>query len=251
MKNSSTNINLVSIAGILILLVGWELAARSFGSEHILPGPLLSARSLINIVTGDGFFLALLATLGRGLTGFLIALFLGLVIGLISGMVPLVEAGFRPALVTIRSTPVISIILLALIWFRVDQVPVFIGFLTMFPIIATNITKGINYTDRGLMEMARLYQVRKARIIREIYLPSTVPYLFSAITTAVGFGWRAIIIGEVLSQPRYGIGTMMQNAQSYLLVAELIAWTVIAIVVGFLFEILIKSGEKRWVRWKT
>lgn len=82
-----------------------------------------------------------------------------------------------------------------------------------------------------------------------MYLPGISPYIYSALITATGFGWRAIIIGEVLSQPRYGIGSMMQQAQSYLLVAEVIGWTLIAVLIGFLFEQLLKFGEKRIIKW--
>jgi NitT/TauT family transport system permease protein len=73
--------------------------------------------------------------------------------------------------------------------------------------------------------------------------------LFSGASTATGFGWRSIIIGEVLSQPRYGIGAMMQDSQSFLLVSEVIAWTLIAVVFGAIFEWLIRVTEKRIMKW--
>jgi len=66
----------------------------------------------------------------------------------------------------------------------------------------------------------------------------------------MGFGWRAIIIGEVLSQPQYGIGTLMQEAQTYLLVKELIAWTLIAIIISYLFEFSVRKIEQKALVWK-
>jgi len=95
-----------------------------------------------------------------------------------------------------------------------------------------------------------LYRVRMHRILRDIYWPAILPFVYSGLSTAIGFGWRSVIIGEVLSQPRYGIGAMMQDAQSYLLVSEVIAWTVIAILVSALFELIIRLIEKRSIRWK-
>jgi NitT/TauT family transport system permease protein len=145
---------------------------------------------------------------------------------------------------------VVAIILLALIWFNVEQVPIFIGFLTMFPILAINISQGIRETDPALVQMAHLYHVNNRKILQHIYWPSILPYLFSGISTSIGFGWRSVIIGEVLSQPRFGIGAMMQDAQSYLLVSEVIAWTIIAILTGAVFEVLIRWIEKRSIRWK-
>ncbi|MCD6333085.1 MAG: ABC transporter permease [Bacteroidales bacterium] len=239
-----------SIASGVVLLILWELVARMMGSAQILPGPVSTFRSLVEIIGQDGFLQSIGLTLLRGLTGFIAAFISGLLIGILSGYSATFEAVFRPVLVTLRSTPVVAIILLALIWFRVDQVPVFIAFLTMFPVLTQNITEGIRQTDPDLLEMARLYRINPVRVFTGIHLPALTPYLFSGISTAVGFGWRAVIIGEVLSQPRYGIGSMMQGAQSYLLVSELIAWTFIAVSFSYLFELLLIQFRKRMIRWK-
>jgi NitT/TauT family transport system permease protein len=145
---------------------------------------------------------------------------------------------------------VVSLILLAIIWLGNEMVPVFIAVLTMFPILCTNIIDGVRNVDSDLVDMAEIYRVRKNRIIREIYIPSLLPFLTSGVSNALGFGWRAIIIGEVLSQPRTGVGTQMQNAQIFLQVSELIAWTLIAILVSALFEYLVRLAERKIVRWK-
>ncbi len=250
MNNSSFRNRIISLIVVLVLITGWELLSISFNSRQILPGPVDTIRSLFGIIEKPAFLSSLGITIFRGLIGFLIAFVFAVLIGIPSGLNSGIEAGFKPILITIRSTPVVAIILLALIWFHVEQVPVFIGFLTMFPILTINITQGIRETDSGLIQMAHLYQIGKPRILRDIYWPSILPFLFSGISTSVGFGWRSVIIGEVLSQPRYGIGSMMQNAQSYLLVSEVIAWTLIAILVGAAFELLIRWVEKRSITWK-
>lgn len=235
---------------VILLIIGWEWLSQSFNSRQILPGPRDTISSLVSIVWKPGFTIELGSTLLRGLTGFIIAFAGALLIGVPSGLNSGIEAGFRPVLITIRSTPVVAIILLALIWFRSEQVPVFIGFLTMFPILTINITQGIRETNTDYIHMAILYKVKYKRILTDIYWPSILPFLFSGISTAIGFGWRSVIIGEVLSQPRYGIGAMMQNAQSYLLVSEVIAWTVIAIFVGAVFEWIIRFVEQKSIKWK-
>jgi NitT/TauT family transport system permease protein len=145
---------------------------------------------------------------------------------------------------------VISLILLALIWFKVDYVAIFIAFLTMFPFICTNVIDGIKNADRDLIEMAQVYKIKHTKIIKEVYLPAITPFIFSGASSAMGFGWRAIIIGEVLSQPQFGIGTLMQSAQTYLLVKEVIAWTIIAIVISSVFELIIRKIEKAIIIWK-
>jgi len=250
MKLSFSKNNWFSIAGAFLMILIWELIALALGSRNILPDPWLTLKTLIGLFSESSFYLSLGITLLRGLLGFFIALLFSLLIGIPSGLNKKVESFFSPFIVTIRSTPVISIILLAIIWLNVDHVPVFIGFLTMFPILTTSLSSGIKEVDRGLLTMARIYRVKTWRIFTNVYLPTLFPFLFSGLLTAVGFGWRAVIIGEVLSQPRFGIGSMMQNAQSYLLVAELISWTLVAVLIGFLFEKTLQLLEKRVIVWK-
>jgi NitT/TauT family transport system permease protein len=250
MKRLFTRNRIISLSVVILLLIGWEVLSVSFGSSQILPGPDDTIATLFQMVQTSDFIHSLGLTLFRGFIGFALALGAALLIGIPAGLNSGIEAAFRPIIVTIRSTPVISIILLALIWLQVDQVPVFIGFLTMFPILTTNISQGIRNTEPAFVQMAHLYSIRKSRILTEIYFPSILPWLFSGISTAVGFGWRSVIIGEVLSQPRYGIGSMMQDAQSFLLVSEVIAWTLVAVIVGSLFEWLIRKLEQSTLKWK-
>ncbi|MCK5821779.1 MAG: ABC transporter permease subunit [Bacteroidales bacterium] len=242
--------SLITTLAVILILFLWEFASRSLGSSQLLPGSADTIKTFFRLISKEEFLPSLGSTVIRGLTGFGFALIISLLVGIPSGLSPSINAFFSPFLIIIRSTPVISIILLALIWFKVEQVPVFIGFLTMFPILTTNLIEGMRSVDKGLISMARVYRIKKIRIISDIYLPGTSPFLFSALLTASGFGWRAIIIGEVLSQPRFGIGSMMQQAQSYLMVAELISWTLVAVIVGFLFEQILRISQKRIISWE-
>ncbi len=250
MKISSSKNRGYTLLSILFLLGTWKVASMLIGSELILPAPEQTALSVGELFLEQDFIRIVSATIVRGLLGFAISFLLAIILGTWAGISAPFHAFLQPILVTIRSTPVISLILLALIWFDVGQVPVFIAILTMFPFICTNIAEGIRNLDPKLIVMARIYRVPTRRILKDIYLPGISPFIFSGVSSAMGFGWRAIIIGEVLSQPQYGIGTFMQNAQTYLLVDKVIAWTVIAIVLSYLFDQLIQLIEKYSLTWK-
>ena len=55
-------------------------------------------------------------------------------------------------------------------------------------------------------------------------------FLIAAISTSFGIGWKVVIAAEVLSQPKYAIGTSLQNSKLYLNIDEVFAWTIIAIL---------------------
>lgn len=251
MKNSTKNKHTwIVVISVAIMLLLWEVASLTLGSEQILPGPATTLKTTILLFAEKSFWTVIGSTILRGLIGFAIAVVAGIALGIVGGLKPKFDAFMQPWVVVMRSVPVVAFILLALIWFKSSSVPVFIGLLTMFPMIYSNIVNGIHNVDAKLIEMARFYQVSDRRIVTEVYIPAIAPYAVSGISNAVGIGWRAIIVGEVLSQPQYGIGTFMQSAQAFLQVDKVIAWTVIAVLLSFLFERLIRFGERKLLKWK-
>ena len=113
-----------------------------------------------------------------------------------------------------RSIPVISFILLALIFLNPESIPLMIAFLTMFPLLTENLTRGILDLRPGLSIMARQFHIRRSNVLFQIIYPQLKPFLYSGLASAAGFGWRAIIMGEVLSQCAFGIGSEMKRAQN-------------------------------------
>lgn len=251
MKISFTKRQYISMASVAFMLMLWKILSLYFKSDFILPSPEKTLLTSLELFADVGFLATVGVTMARGIIGFILSFVLGLSFGILAGISPNFNAFLKPILVTIRSTPVVAVILLALIWLNTSAVPVFIALLTMFPFICTNVIDGIRSIDSNLTEMATFYKVKSVRIIKEVYIPAIMPFIISGASSAMGIGWRAIIIGEVLSQPQYGIGTAMQAAQTFLKVDTVIAWTIIAVLISSVFEKLIRWSEKRIVVWKV
>jgi len=250
MRISISKKQYLSIASVIFMLAIWKILALHFDSDFIMPHPENTLTTTIGLFSQSTFLLVVGATVLRGLIGFAFSLFLGVGLGILAGVSPNFNAFLKPILVTIRSTPVIAIILLALIWLTPNSVPVFIAFLTMFPFICTNVIDGIKSVDSHLVEMAEIYKIPKTRIVKEVHIPAIMPFIISGASSAMGIGWRAIIIGEVLSQPQFGIGTVMQSAQTFLMVDTVIAWTIVAVLTSYIFEKAIRWSERKIVVWK-
>ena len=250
MKISFTGKRFWEFVSVVFILAVWKILSILFGADLVLPSPEKTLLTTISLFAEKSFLAVVGSTVLRSLAGFAISAILGIGLGVIAGSHPDFNAFLRPILVTIRSVPVIALILLALIWLDPGLVPVFIAFLTMFPFICTNVIEGIKNVDPDLMEMAAFYRVSRYRIIRELYIPAIMPFIISGVSSAMGIGWRAIITGEVLSQPRYGIGTLMQGAQTFLNVDAVIAWTIIAVLISFGFEKAIRLAERKLIDWK-
>ncbi|MDD4993824.1 MAG: ATP-binding cassette domain-containing protein [Paludibacter sp.] len=228
-----------TLLAIATIAIGWQLIALAIGFPALFPSLTDLFNEVFKLIISANFFVALAATVLRGIIGFVFAFFLAFLLASVATFSGFWRSFFQPIIVTARSIPVISMVLLALLWFSPTQLPVFIALITMFPILYQNTLTGLTQTDIRLIEMAQVFGKSGTNQFFNIYLPSGKKNIFDGIKTAMGFGWRAIIIGEVLSQPLHGIGTSMKLAQVYINVPELIAWTVVAIAVSYLFEFII------------
>lgn len=244
-KNSS-----ISILSFLIILAIWKLSSILISADIILPAPETVVKSLIDIFSSDVFLSALINTLLRGFTGFLISLTSGMIIGIGAGLFKPFKYFIEPVISIIRSTPVISVILLALIWFNTNNVPVFVAFLMAFPIVCGSIIEGINTVDNKLLEMAKIYKVPFKKQVFKIYIPTLTPFIISGASMSLGIIWKVVVAAEVLSQPKYGIGTSLNEAKAYLLTEEVFAWTVVALLLSFISEKLFKIVSKK-LNWRV
>jgi len=249
MKNSTIKSRGLSIGSILLFILAWKLLALFFNQEIIVPSPERTLEQLLVIVKSGDFWPAVAATVYRGILGFIISCAAGLLLGFAAGFSHLVFWFLQPWVVIIRTTPVMSIIILAIIWFKADQVPVFVTFLMIFPIVYGNVVVGIRNVDQQLLQMARVYRVKLKRVIFELYLPSILPYFAAGASTAMGMAWKVIIAAEILSQPVWAIGTNLMDAKIYLATAEVFAWTIVAIIISFVFEYLLTALENRLKTW--
>ncbi len=230
MKHKRTTAWILSAATALLL---WQGVASWINYPQLIPSVKGLLLSVIHLFWLPTFYISLGATLLRGLAGVAIAFALALPIGFLCGKKSFWFHYFNPLLSTLRSTPVIAFILLIILWLPTEAVAPAIALMTMFPVLCENIIKGVQSIHPDYEKLALVYQINLRTRIRYIYLPALKPFIESGSITAFGFGWKAIIMGEVLSKPFAGIGVEMRTAQMFVNVPDLIAWTFIAIVISF------------------
>ena len=232
-----------NITGVMIAIFWiaiWEIASLLIGKEVYLPSPLNTLKALFALSITSKFWYSIAMTFIRVVVGFVISCIAGIILGIICGLNRFLYQLLNPLVIAIKSTPVMSIIIIALIWFQSGRVPIFVCFLMCFPIVWTNAVEGIRQVSKDLLQMARVYRVNRSLIIRRIYIPSISPYLIAGITTALGLGWKVTVAAEVLSNPKFSIGGNLYGAKVYLESSELFAWTSVVVILSFAFEYLFK-----------
>jgi len=246
-KNKQIAPIILSIASILC---AWQLLAWWVNHPNIFPTVDKLVLETLRLFADVAIYKALFYTILRGLVGFAVAFVFAFATGSLAAFSSFWSAFFQPLVVVIRSVPIISIVLVALLWFSPTQLPVFIAFLTMFPVLHQAVSTAFKQVDRSLIEMSKVFGYSSTQTFLNIHLPISKKLIVDGVRTATGFGWRAIIIGEVLAQPLHGIGSGMKLAQVYLNVSELFAWTVVAVVVSYVFDAaILKFSQLRFSRF--
>jgi NitT/TauT family transport system permease protein len=241
MKDSTTKNRYYFFISVTILLVLWQIIAMVVNWETIFPTPISTAKELLRIITTKQFFEIIFRSLYRCFLSFLISAFFGILLGTLAGRFSKIEYLMEPLVTAIRALPTVAIILVSLVWLSTDMVPVFVGFLVSFPIVYSTAFTGYRSVDRNLIEMGRLYKIGRRKMVKEIYMPSIIPFINSSIILGVGLNLKVIIAAEVISQPGFGIGTSLQIERFSINVAGLFAWGAIVIFIVFLIEKFLKA----------
>ena len=164
---------------VLFWLLLWQAGAMAIDQRIILVSPLTVLARLTELVPTLDFWGAIGYSLVRITAGFLLGV-AGTLLAALSARFRRVEELLAPALLAIKSIPVASFIILALILFSSKNLAVLISFLIVLPVLYTNLLSGIRAADPQLLEMARVFRVPALRGICYVYLPQVLPYFRSA-----------------------------------------------------------------------
>lgn len=240
MKTSIINSKQIEkICAIVIALIIWHIAAIALGQEILLVSPIRVIQQLSVLCREMSFWQSILFTLSRIVTGFLSALIIGTLLGVIAARVHILEVLLWPYMAVIKATPVASFIILCLIWTSSDNLSVIISFLIVLPVVYTNILQGMKATEKKMLEMASVYKLSTWKTIKYIFIPALKPYFTAACSIAVGMSWKSGTAAEVIGIPGGSIGEKLYKAKVYLSSADLLAWTLVIIVISVICEKLV------------
>ncbi len=241
-------------AGILLFWAAvWQLAALFVGNSIVFVGPIEVGGALFGLIPTFSFWQSVGCSLGKISMGFLAAFVCGIGVGSIAYGCRMFREFLEPVVLLMKSIPVASFVILALIWIGSKNLAVFISFLVVFPILYVNTIAGLESMDQRLLEMARVFSVGFCGRLRCICLPALLPYLASGCRVALGMAWKSGIAAEVIGVPSHTIGENLYMAKIYLSTAELFAWTLVVIVVSAFFEkiflVLLEKGVRLCIRF--
>ena len=236
---------------ILFWLLVWQLATLLIDNKIAFASPLDTLRALFMLAQSSPFWVSVLSSFGKLTLGFSLAMIAGILLAILSACSEMIRLFLSVPMQFMKTVPVVSFIILALLWIPTKYLSIVISFLMVLPVMYTNIQKGIDTTDIQLLEMAKTYRIGLLHTLRYIYIPAVFPFFLSACSIGLGLCFKSGIAAEVIGLPSHSIGEALYEAKLYLLTKEVFAWTVVIITISICFEkglLFLLKKLQEWLR---
>jgi nitrate/nitrite transport system permease protein len=236
-----------------VFLLLWEMATNSPAAS--LPSPSRVVSDTWDLITQPfynhggndvGLGWQLLASLERVAYGYLLAVVVGVALGVLVGQSTWAMRGLDPLFQVLRTVPPLAWLPLSLAAFQ-DSNPsaIFVIFITAIWPIIINTSVGIRNISPDYVNVARVLRLNGFEYFTKIMLPAAAPYVFSGLRIGIGLAWLAIVAAEMLIGG-VGIGFFIWDAWNSSMISDIVLALVYVGLVGFTLDRIV-AITGRWV----
>ena len=245
-----------SISIAFMIGIWWVLAVTYFYRAHftIVPTPPQAFLAIFRLSITRTLWLNLWNTLWKVIVSFFASFILGLIFAILAKLREEVRLFITPIVTVTRAVPTIGVILILGFVFRVPEfTAIFIGFIMAFPVLYEGFYTAISEVDIKLLQMAKVHKVSTFNQLKGIYAPSLMPFLFGGAVQAMGMTLKVVIAAEIVGiTVANTLGTAMFNAnQTIHEIYMLFTWVIVAVLLSFALEGIIKLIGKFAMPWKS
>ncbi len=246
---------LVRIAALIVAVLLWELASTRGFNFYInfdnIPAPSVVGSALITELTGQEFYLHILHSLERVAIAYLLAVIIGVLLGVAMGRSRWAEDIILPYIELLRPIPAVAWIPLAILMLPTEQSSIiFITFLgALFPVIL-NTVHGVEQTNGVLVRAARSLGASRTAILWHVVLPGAMPSIVAGLAIGMGVAWFSLLAGEIISG-QYGIGYYTWNSYTLIQYPQIIIGMLTIGGLGTLCTLLVRKGCNPLLKWQA
>lgn len=241
---------LSGLALIVLLLVGWELLARSGMLATVAFPPFTRVfQALWNLVLTGEIVKLLLPSLERLFIGYLIALVLGVAMGVLMGYFRSAYALFEPITEILRPIPSPAYVPIAILFLGLDnEMKIFTIAFSCFFSILLNTYSGVRSVDPMQINTARTFGKSAFVTLRKVILPAALPQIFTGMRISLAIALIMVVISEMVASID-GIGYFILNSQRSFRVPDMYAGVVTLGLLGYALNAIFLRIERRMLRW--
>jgi nitrate/nitrite transport system permease protein len=236
-----------------LVVMFWQFLHQEVASE--LPSPADTLHTAIQIFSDPfydvgpndkGIGYQVLYSLGRVLTGFGIAVLIGIPVGFLIGMSDTFNRAWQPLIQILRPVSPLAWLPIGLLLFKsVNPSAIFVIVITCIWPTVLNTAAGVKAIPQDYMNVSQVLQLGKWEITRRILLPATLPYIITGMRLSLSIAWMVIVAAEMLTGG-IGIGFYVWDEWNNLNVKSIIVAIVVIGVVGILLEAIMNRVQKHF-----
>ncbi len=235
---------------LIVLLAVWQIAALLVQSR-VLPPPLEVFEILVRGVADGELIYHISVTLLRVLASFVLAMAIGITIGIAMGRQPTFDRFFDGWLVLFLNIPALVTIVLCYVWFGlVEQAAILAVAINKIPNVVVTLREGARALNPDYLEMAESFRLSRAKTLRHVILPQLYPFIMAAARSGLALIWKIVLVVELLGRGN-GVGFQIYTYFQLFDVASIFAYTLAFVAVILVIELtLLQPIEKRANRWR-
>lgn len=237
-------------ASLFGLLIFWSVTAAIWPSRAF-PPPGAVWQVLVKEAQNGELPYHLGVTLARVAASFVVAMLIGSVIGVLLGSYRRADRFFNPWVVLFLNIPALVIIVLAYIWFGLNETAA-IGAVAVnkIPNVVVTMREGARAFDPRYAEMAAVYKFSPIDRLRHVVLPQLQPYIAAASRSGIALIWKIVLVVELLGRSN-GVGFQIYLYFQLFDVAAILAYTLAFVAVMLVIELLlVQPLERHATRWR-
>jgi NitT/TauT family transport system permease protein len=242
---------------IVALLLLWWAASKLMNDSEVLPGPLAIARTIVNDLhtpgpEGESPYFDIGITLARIFITFFASMIAGTGIGLAMGLNRLCERSLLALIPLMLTMPTILMVFVAIMWFGYSEAGGLVAVMAVVtPLVAVNMYEGTKAMDKSLIDMAVTFRAGRYLLLRNVYIPQLMPYIFSAFRYAFGQTWKIVALAETFGL-KFGIGYMFFFWFQQFDITQTLAWIMMFVVLMLVLEHGVFARlESRAFAWRS
>ena len=190
------------------------------------------------------------ASLKRVFTAFVLAVILGVPIGISMGMSRIPRGVFDPPIEFYRPIPPLAYLPLTIIWFGIgDLAKIILIFLACFAPLALNARAGVRSVSIEQIHAAYSMGASPTQVVWHVVLKGALPEILTGMRVAIAFGWTTLVAAEMVAA-KAGIGVMVLNAARYLATDIVFLGIIVIGLIAYSFDLVMRWFERTFVPWK-
>ncbi|WP_242871192.1 ABC transporter permease [Pseudobutyrivibrio sp. YE44] len=215
----------------------------------VLPTPNMVLNTLSTKIVNGSLLAELGVSIVRVLEGYFLSAFFGIGLGILVGLSKNMQKLTDIVIQVLRPIPPIAWIPLVILWMGIgESSKIFLIFLGGFFTNLINVSEGILYTDSKILEVARVLETPKWKVITQVIIPAALPSIFTGLRVSLGSCWSCVVAAELVASTS-GIGYMISNARNYGQMDTVIVGMLAIGVVGKLMDVFLKWIESKVLAW--